>query len=293
MSFQEIGDRFAVGVFEVRRLDDRRGKRYGLQIEIALQVPTDLDLDADLEGGTSKDKPAPYYGATLATELFGVDEQGRRRQRPEVTVLGRQVALLSLFYGEYFKHPTTVLMTAEVIVQRPSDIPTLQQAYGFVSQAFGEVDEKGQMDVATRIKRFTFRVAQRQQQWRARLRLREQTLELARHLADESDMRARRACRFEQRLAALIAELQAEQKVQLEELREQGWLATQTESDEEDEGPAQGAVTLAQQLARECLPPALPAFGRSTFGQLPLDRLPEVSPSGRILSDCVLAPEPK
>ena len=124
-------------------------------------------------------------------------------------------------------------------------------------------------------------VLAKQRELRARMVRHEQAARVADWIAKKADEEAQKAVRFKQRLAALVAELEAEQKVQLEEMLKAGGALDKGITEHQAKAEAgedkydvldPRAVETARKCADRFMPTAKPG-GRFPSAAMPRDKI--------------------
>lgn len=256
----------------VTKVDNRRDREYGLQVQAFLSIPRTWGVDS-FDRIDTADRPV-RLPALAAERIRSVLPQVRAAARPVRLLNGYDNVRMACRYTNHpDDEPDCLAVGLMVNVSKPSLIPPSQRVARDVAGALLPVLVSAAQDQRTAM-----------EQARERAKVREQAQRLASHTAKEADKRARAAVRFKQRLAALVAELEAEQQVQLAELTDGAWLAAETA---DDDGWLDAAKALAVKHAADYMPSARPGrglFGCSADRSIPVESVTEAIEAARAAS---------
>lgn len=249
MTATEIAN-FVVGT---EKRDDRKNKVYGRSVSFTLFAETEQLTERDMPSDAGTGLPqATVALAAIKPKPKGVDVGGFRDKRRYY-----------LKYEFWANKPSEILSEEEAITTL--DI----SAASSLGEEYSKPEKPGAYLFRLVLKTLQETLV-KQDEIVALQKQREFAALIAGKAAKMADTKAREVVRFEQRLAALVAELEAEQKVQLKALVEGDEVdAMVTDHNRETDGPKIGlkAVEVGKRHAAEVLPAAAPGafnFARPT-----------------------------
>lgn len=219
------------------RVDVRRHKRYGLELSVAVSLSTPLPDDSKV---------------SLGNIISEKGENGRYRPSLPYARPNHRGFHVHQNWVDGKRVVTGCTLSFWIPADRPSDIPGEHRAIQLIEIAARENEDRKYGErfsleeiLVARISAEIERAANEENS----VHVAEQASHLGSWLAKQADKQAREALGWEQKLAALRAELEAEQAVQLEKLLET--FDAKIEQDDNQWEPR--AVELAKQKAPEAL----------------------------------------
>jgi len=174
--------------FEIERVEDRREKHYGARLQVAVYATL----------------PERDSTCRLASRYYLVQEELHKLPMPGEWQL--------LWMHEPRVHPPLTdgySITLFRRAEKPSAIPKSAETLAVLATADGLPDLHAWLEDAIRA------ALAREDAHVAQLKRREQATQVAAHVGKLADARARQACRYEERLAGLMAEFEASRKTAL------------------------------------------------------------------------------
>lgn len=203
------------------RTDDRRNRRYAWEVLVTVDVPTAWDLDLHLDDVPHELRERVAFRGQVYSAL-GVTwgEGGKVEVAPVLSIPGSESALKlnvrGYCYGlEFYPRPTSWCPTPRLVVrmeapaEKPSALPDEEAVHGVIEAHLIKL-------VGPALEA----LAKRQGEMRAAAKLAKEAQHVSRWAERWVEAKAKAICRYEQRLAALKAELQAEKETQLRALRD-------------------------------------------------------------------------
>lgn len=259
--------------------DDRHNKQYYRELEICVDLQGDA-LERDLPHSCGE-FPVPK----ITWEFDKLDP------KPKTSFRGldqwQKEWVLGLSYYFPADKPSEIISEEEAILDLDHKVFA---AHEHIKVAMSTSEEQGDYAVGDGIKmlvRVTVeRVIAQQKEIREIVDIRNQTTQLGNWIAKEADEEARKMVRFKQRLAALVTELEEEQKIQLATMLEKdgkldkGVVSHNVKAEQGEENRVEfdpRAVALTRKMADQFMPNPNPSGFPFARGDRERIKLSEVS----------------